>query len=276
MRYSVSKMKSPIIIGVVREKTVKDAICAIKNCKLQGATGIDLHLSCLKPEYQTVAEIRNIVDSCSLPLIALNYNQYCDRTGAGFDEEARLELLVKAVEAGADAIDMQGYSFDLPSKSKFDENFKNEKYSFIKNNPHEVVVNPKIIEKQKAFIEHIHTLGAEVMISNHPGVYMNTEQVLDWVHFMEERNPDVIKIVLVAHNEEELAESFRTMVKLAQGKTPIAMHCSGYGTKLSRIINPILGSHIAFCVDRYRPYDDINQLDINTMRTIIDNVYKLL
>ena len=37
-----------MLAGVVREKTIKGALACIRNCEVQGATGIDLHLSCLE------------------------------------------------------------------------------------------------------------------------------------------------------------------------------------------------------------------------------------
>lgn len=47
------------------------------------------------------------------------------------------------------AVDIQGYTFDLYSKTKFREEFSYLDYSFIKGNPREVVVDGKIIDKQQ-------------------------------------------------------------------------------------------------------------------------------
>ena len=93
-------------------------------------------------------------------------------------------------------------------------------------------------------IEKVHSMGAEVLLSCHPGIPMNCEQVVDLALFLEKRNPDVIKIVTAATNENELLESFKTMVALKKElKTPVSYHANGKAGSLSRIINPILGGH---------------------------------
>ena len=65
-----------------------------------------------------------------------------------------------------------GDTFDLYSKIKFRQEFTDLNYSFIKGNPKEVVVDSKVIEKQMEFIEKVHSIGAEVLLSNHSGIVM--------------------------------------------------------------------------------------------------------
>lgn len=68
----LSQIPAPAIAGVVREKTMVDAISEIKNCMYDGADMIDLHLSCLE-NYDENA-IKRIVNCTKLPILALNYN----------------------------------------------------------------------------------------------------------------------------------------------------------------------------------------------------------
>jgi hypothetical protein len=98
------------------------------------------------------------------------------------------------VEAGAAGIDMQGYTFDLPSKDAF---YGEDIHSFTKGGPKEVVTAPSIIEKQCELIEQVHFAGAEVLLSCHPGIAMSCEQGVDLALFLEKRNPDIIKIVTI-------------------------------------------------------------------------------
>ena len=72
MRKSIAKLPAPVLAGVVRETTTRGAIGQIKNCLYDGAGMIDLHMSCL--EDSSVAELKKIIDSTSLPILALNYN----------------------------------------------------------------------------------------------------------------------------------------------------------------------------------------------------------
>ncbi len=275
MKKTIANQESPIVLGVVREKTADEAISAIKNCKLKGATAIDLHLSCLTPEHRTHAALKRIASSTPLPILAVNYNQDYDRRDSGMSEEERLALLYLAVEAGCAGADIQGYTYDLTAKVDTPDRLKGCPHSFAAGNPREIVVDEAIIEKQKAFIRSIHDIGGEVLLSNHPGKFMNTEQLLSWIHFLEERGADVIKIVVTADTREELAEVIRAMIMIkGEIKTPVSLHASGKYGALSRIICPILGGHIIFCVDNYVPYDDHNQLDVATAYEIIRNIKK--
>jgi len=267
----LSTLQAPAIAGCVREQTRAAAIAEIRNCYYDGADMIDLHISCL--EDQSVETLAKIIKSTSLPILALNYNQSYDRKKLGLSEEERVESLLNALEAGAAGIDMQGYTFHAPSKSGF---YGENIYSFTQNNPKEVVTDPEIIEKQCALIEQVHSKGAEVLLSCHPGVSMNCDQVVDLARFLEQRNPDIIKIVTEAHTPEDLDESIRTMTVLKRElKTPVSYHSGNKVAVPSRIINPLLGGQIAFCIDRYNEGSTMEQLDLKTVRAIVDNVKKI-
>lgn len=260
-RFSNSNV--PLLAGVVKERTPKDALEKIRYFEQQGATAIDLHLSCLDDEYKTVESIKQIVDGTPLPMLGLNYSRRYDWTEIEESEEERAELLLKSVEAGISAVDLLGYSFDLASRGKF---VGEDKYSFTKNNPLEIVTDKAVIEKQKEFIQRVHGMGKEVLLSTHPDIPMNGDQLVDLVEFLAERDPDVIKIVTRCNTEEELVEAFDTMRRLKKLnlRQKISFHCCGEMGRTTRLINPVLGSYMCFCTKA----DDGNrikeQLDIVT------------
>ena len=265
MRRSFAKNDSPMIISVIRERTVRAAIARIKNGEYHGAAGFDLHFSCLDEQYKNADSIKKIVDSTDKPILAINYNQAYEFEEIETDEESRIALLLEAVKAGVSAVDLPGYTYDLFSKKQFRQEFSHLNYSFIKGNPREIVVDEAIIEKQIALIEKIHKMGAEVLLSVHPSIPMNTEQVLELALFLEKRNPDLIKIVTLCTNEDELVESFKTMITLKRKvKTRTHFHCCGEAGKLSRIINPILGGYLVFCSDGFTESSNFEQLDLQT------------
>jgi len=268
----LSNLPSPVMAGVIKEKTVRAALAEIRNCMYDGAGMVDLHMSCL--ENTEVETLKAIISASPLPVLALNYNSDYYFKEAGFDdEEVRVASFLRAVDAGAAGIDMQGYTFHLPSKNNF---CGEDKYSFTKGNPKEIVTDETIISKQCELIEKVHSKGAEVLLSCHPGIPMNCQQVVELALFLEKRNPDIIKIVTIAENEDDLAESFKTMINLKKEvKTPVSYHAGGKAGTLSRIINPMLGSHMAFCVDRFSESSLPEQLDLKTAKTIIDNVKKI-
>lgn len=264
----LSTIHAPAIAGVIRERTTKAAIGQIKNCRIDGADMIDLHLSCL--EDPSTEELKKIINSTTLPILALNYNQTAGWQPRGLSEEERIQSFLDAVDAGAAGIDMQGYTFHTPSAKGF---CGEDKFSFTKGSPKEIVTDSAIIDKQCALIEEVHRRGAEVLLSCHPGIPMNCEQVVDLALFLEQRNPDIIKIVTRANTQEDLEESIRTMLALKKAvKTPISYHANGKAGTLSRIINPVLGSQIAFCVDRYSETATMEQIDLKTARSIVDSI----
>ena len=268
----LSTLPAPNLAGVIREKSARGAIAEIKNCTYDGATMIDLHMSCL--EDTSVESLKRIISSSGLPVLALNYNSTYEWENAGFSEEERVASFLRAVEAGAAGIDMQGYTYHLPSKSGF---CGEDKYSFTKGNPKEIVTDETVISRQCELIEKIHALGAEVLLSCHPGIRMNCEQVVELAQFLEKRNPDMIKIVTKAENEDDLAESIKTMLVLKKEiKTAVIYHTNGKAGMLSRIINPLLGGHIAFCVDRYNEGSTMEQIDLRTTKSIVENIKKIM
>lgn len=268
----LSELHAPALAGVIREYKTNSAIAEMKNCMYDGADMIDLHMSCL--ENTSEDYLKAIIGSVNLPVLALNYNNHCDWSPAGFSEEERAESFIRAVRAGAAGVDMQGYTFHQPSKESF---CGEDKYSFTKNKPREIVTDEAVISKQCEFIEKIHSMGSEVLLSCHPAVVMNAETVVDLALFLEKRNPDIIKIVTPATNEDELIESIKAMSLLKKEvKTPVSYHANGKAGSLSRIINPILGGQIIFCVDRYNESSTMEQLDLKTVRAVVDNMKKIM
>ena len=267
----ISTLTPPALAGVVREYTKNAVMAEIKNCTYHGADMIDLHMSCM--EDSSVETLREIVNGSPLPILALNYNMNAKWEMLGLSEEERVEYFKRAVEAGAAGVDMQGYTFHAESKTAYcgDEN-----HSFASVKPLEVVTDPEIISKQCEFIEWVHEKGAEVLLSCHPARVMSCEQVVDLALFLEKRNPDIIKLVTMADTEGDLIESFKTMRALKKEvKTAVSFHVGGAKGDLSRIINPILGSHMIFCVDSFKETSTMGQLHLETARNIIDKVRKI-
>ena len=268
----LASIPAPALAGVVREEKELSAIAEIKNCYYDGADMIDLHLSCLKDS--SVDSLKRIVASTKLPILALNYNIKYNGDGAGLTEEGRVESFLRAVEAGCAGVDIQGYTYHLPSKTGF---HGEDKYSFTKGNPREIVTDESVIRKQCELIQRVHGMGKEVLLSCHPLIPMSCRQVVDLALFLEKRSPDIIKIVTIANTDEEMIESIKTMVALKKEvKTPVSYHAAGPKGKLSRILNPVLGGQIAFCVDRFSESSTMEQLDLKTAKAVADGLEKLL
>ena len=203
MRPSFAYGPSPMIVGVIKQRTVRDAIAEIKNGEINGARGFDLHLATLDEEFRNVDSIKQIIESTDKPILALNYNNgfFGD---LGMNEEERTSLLMMAVDAGASAVDMQGYTFDKESSAKFkDMDFVTEELSFLKEKmPREVTLDPETVKKQKAFIDEVHSKGAEVLMSMHFGVHMSACQLEALARLGKSKGADIVKMGTPCATEE--------------------------------------------------------------------------
>ncbi len=271
MNPSFKNASAPVAASVVRERTVREAISAIKNSFHLGAGAIDLHLSCLDSEFKNVESIRQIISSTALPVLVLNYNHTYEYLDYPDTEENRIGLLEIGAEAGASCVDMQGYSFNLDVKERFQEEFATEDMLFKQKKPKEVALDPETVKKQTEFIKKMHSRGTEVLLSCHTGVNLNTEECLSLCRLLEKRQPDIIKLVIPCNTDEELIENFRTMITLKREITSckIHFHCGGKKGKITRIVNPMLGAHLAFCVERFGINANPEQLDLKSFATAI-------
>lgn len=274
MRKSFMKNQAPVLTGAVQEETADQAIRAIKNFALHGAKGIDLHLTQMREESRTPEELKRVINASPLPIFGLNYTVSHDAS----EEEERVRLLLRSLEAGASGIDIQGYTFDFASREKFDERFTDAGYSFVQPRPKEVVVNDAVIDRQCELIERVHAMGGEILLSNHVGVFLECDMLLELCLFLEKRKPDTIKIVAMCDTEYELAETVKAMILIKKEiKTPVTLICNGKYRALSRILNALLGGYMVFTADTYIPkYANMGQPDITTIGSIIENADRLM
>ena len=83
--------------------SVEHAIALARTARDDGADGIALELNRFPVEQRTVENFRKIISSVQLPFMFTDYR--CD-IHYGTDDEARMDTLLKAAEAGADVIDV--------------------------------------------------------------------------------------------------------------------------------------------------------------------------
>ena len=261
-RASFAKQKSPIILSVIKERTPAAAIAVIKNATLEGAEGFDLHLSTLDPEYINVESLSKIISATKKPVLALHYNGDYFNKRLGLSDEERMRQLTIAAEAGAAAVDMQGYTFEKDMATALEGGTQ----SFVASKPREVTLRQETIEKQRAFIDKIHALGAEVVLSTHTGVMMTAEQMVELAKTLEARGADVVKIIEKATCVDDIPECFRTVIALKKVmNVPFACHLEGKLGKVTRIVAPMLGSYMVFCFDRYTESSNFEQCHLKSM-----------
>ena len=80
-----------------------------------------------------------------------------------------------------------------------------------------------------------------------------------------------------APTEDDLYEGIKAMLMLKKEvKTPVSYHVNGKFGGLSRIINPLLGGQIAFCVDKFNEGSTIEQIDLRSATAMLDGLHNII
>ncbi len=260
------------ICSMVIEQTADDAIRAIRLSEKHGANAIMIYVSNLDPEYRNLQDLQRIMHCTDLPVLAIAYGtSYFHQQSLSFDEMAG--LLKLSVQAGAAAIDLQGFMWsyvDVRSEQKTYRSYWEEKgfsMTFVSSAPSEVCLNPSVLQVQQAFAREIQEMGADVLLSIHAGVALNATQAVDLVRFVEAQGVDVVKLVLSGSSKATVLEHLKAILTLSETSTcDFSIH--GQST-LSRLMGPMFGSYIAFCVDEYTQVQTNIQIDLETMVNLL-------
>ncbi|NLB68867.1 MAG: type I 3-dehydroquinate dehydratase [Lentisphaerae bacterium] len=229
MRPSFLRERFPVLTGIFSGQTPEALIAAARNAEALGARGVAAELWDLKPEFRNGEVLRQVVESVALPVMFTFYRNdiWCDSS-----DEERQKLLLEAASAGAAMIDVMGDLYD-PSQ-------------------HEITYCKSAIQRQIELIEEIHARGAEVVISSHTSAARSCSEVVAQLQAFEERGADVVKIVTHVSTGDELAEAFKTTIKLKEVlEKPFIHLCSGPLSRPHRFVGPTLGTAISFGVVAY-------------------------
>lgn len=260
----------PILVGSIRQPTASDAIADIKNCENDGADAFILHIQLMKEEYHTFSYFKQIADSTSLPIMAINYPN-----GNGQTDEEKIEIQKEAVKAGFACVDMRADTFDYDSRSSL----KGCKALFAMANPTEVSMRPETIEKQKKTIYEIHEMGGEVLMSAHVQVELSEEQAILLALEMQSRGPDIVKIITACYSPQHALTMLNTTASLKRElKVPFLYGCSGQHSKMMRPLSPLFGSMLVFGHHEYNALSNFEKpllKDMKELYRIINwNMYK--
>lgn len=251
MKFSFLNKPYPVITGIMGGQTPQEFIAEARNAEFEGAQGVALNLSDLKPEFRNKEALKGVIDAVDLPFMFFFYRE--DKW-ENRDDDRRQEVLLAAADAGASMIDVMGDLYD-PS-------------------PMEITRNQQAIDKQKRLIDTIHSKGADVVISSHMSCPRTTEQVLEHLQEVEKRGADVVKIVTTVNTADELAEAFRTTMTLKRElKTPFIHLCNGKFSRPHRFMGPALGVSILFAVAHYEPRYGMGQPSVRAMKAVLDNLH---
>ncbi len=230
MRPSFVRLQSPYLAAIIEGATPEATIAGILKCEHDGAEAFAVSLAAWERDQLTLAELSRVFHCTGRPMMPLCYrsgNLAADKV----DDDARAELLLLAVEAGAAACDIMGDMYD-PA-------------------PRERTRDRQAIEKQRCLIDRIHAQGAEVVMSSHaPNEFLTGEEILEHLSDFVSRGADIPKIVVRADSDDEVIEAFRTTVLLKRElPTPFVHLCTGRYGRLQRYVAPSLGAALTFGVE---------------------------
>lgn len=230
MKKSFLNSTTPFITEMVQVPTAKQAECSIRNAIAEGATAVGLQLSHLEKEFHTEECLKMIFEAAEdKPIYFTNYR-------GGFNEgktdEQLTDGLLLGLKCGATLVDVMGDTF-CPAAE-------------------ELTTDEKAIKKQMDFIDKVHKLGGEVLMSSHVHQFRCAERVLEMALEQQRRGADIVKIVTGADTQEEELENLKICNLLKNElKVPFLFLSGGKFNGLHRTIGTALGVCMWLCFREY-------------------------
>ena len=252
MKHSFFDRQDAAVTLLCAPENISEAVGLARAAEMDGADAVAVELAKMPLELRTEENFRTVIRSAQLPFMFLDYRN--DRFLKA-DDEARQEYLLLAAKCGAEVIDVMGDLYD-PS-------------------PLELTHSPEAIQKQKALIGEIHSLGAKVIMSSHlTTTERSAEEVL--AHLLEQssRGADILKIVVGMNSEKSLLEGVRTLLLLHRElDKPFVFLGGGQYGRFIRYIGPKLGAAIEFAVHEYSPSQTYSQPTIRSFKGVLENFH---
>ena len=241
----------PLITAMVQAKDPETMSKLIRTASFDGCDAFGFQMERLDAEYHTDEVVRNLfMQMGNRPIYATNYRIFANE---GKSDEELAEGLVHLRALGATLIDVLG---DLYSPAEY-----------------EITYDSAAIEKQKALIDRLHGMGAEVLMSSHVFKFKSGEEVLAIAREHQARGADISKIVTFAESEEEELENLKTTALLRRElDIPFLFLSGGTHCKLHRTMGPMLGSCMWLTVQSHDECSTKVQPICRAVRTVADNL----
>ena len=227
MKASFIRSDKPLKTAMIQVKTADEAIAAIESGLKQGADAFGWQLECLSDDQINEKTLKNVFSAgCGKPFYVTNYKW---ASGGDKPEEQYFDELLLALKCGATLIDMPGDSFSpAPDQLTYDE---------------------QAIKKQMEFVQKVHDLGGELLISSHVPDFRSEDYVLGMAFEQKRRGADIAKIVTFSHDDEQLTDNLKTTVRLRETLgIPFLFLSGGEKCRLHRLAGPLLGACMWLCV----------------------------
>jgi 3-dehydroquinate dehydratase len=267
-----SRLKQPFICTVLTDSNPRECIRTIKLSDYDGSDAYEIHLMTMEDRFLNGKDLKAIFQSTIKPILTSHYRWDYEKH-LDVDEEKRIQLLIDTVRWGASGIDLEGDAFD-PSPGPKEWTEESRRYTLNRGSkPRDWTTNPKAIKRQKEVIEEVHRLGGEVLISAHTRVHLSVEQAVSMAKEIESRGADMAKVVSADFNFEDLLDTMRSTLEIKKIlKIPFIMMSHGEHSKIGRVVCPMLGSMLAFCIQPVNPAGFPLQPPIRVQKLAWENV----
>ena len=241
----------PLNTCMIMNDSVRDAILTCRNAVFDGCDSFGMQIDRLPRELRTEANMKSIYKAMgNRPIYITNYRNGCNENKIPDDQLA--EELLTYLSWGATLADVMGDYF-CPSKD-------------------EITYDEIAVEKQKALIDRIHSMGKEVLMSSHTHRFMTAEEVLELAKAHQARGADISKIVVKGNTEAEEMENLRITTLLKKElNIPFLFLSGGPHCKIHRTIGPMLGCNMWLTTQKHDEYSVPMQPVCRAIRTIADN-----
>lgn len=255
MKSTFLNQSRPLITAMIQKETPDHIRFDVKNSIADGADAFGIQLEFLKKEYKNEENYKKIFSATAgRPVYITNYRKMANE---GLSDDELGEELLRALKCGATLGDVMGSMFD------------NEIGMGIGL---ELSMKQAAVDKQMRFIEKIHEMGKEVLMSSHVLKFTSAETVLQIANEQQRRGADIVKIVTAANSDEEQMENLGITTLLQKElKVPFLFLSSGTHAKIHRMIGPQLGCVMYLAVKEHDEYAIPTQPTIRAARAVRDN-----
>jgi len=267
-----SRLKQPFICTVLTDSNLKESIRTIKLSDYDGSDAYEIHLMMMEDRFLNEKDLKAIFQSTIKPILT-SYYRWDYEKHLDVDEEKRIQLLIDTVRWGASGIDLEADAFD-PSPGPKEWTEESRRYTLARGSkPRDWTTNPKAIKRQKEVIDEVHRLGGDVLMSAHTRVHLSVEQAVSMAKEIESRGADIAKVVSADFSFEDLLDTMRSTIEIKKIlKIPFIMMSHGEHSKIGRVVCPMLGSMLAFCIQPVTPAGFPLQPPIRVQKLAWENI----
>ncbi len=267
-----SRLKQPFICTVLTDSNLKECIRTIRLSDYDGSDAYEIHLMMMEDRFLNEKDLKAIFQSTIKPILT-SYYRWDYEKHLDVDEEKRVQLLIDTVRWGASGIDLEADAFD-PSPGPKEWSEESRRYTLARGSkPRDWTTNLKAIKRQKEVIEEVHRLGGEVLVSAHTRVHLSVEQAVSMAKEIESRGADIAKVVSTDFSFEDLLDTMRSTLEIKKIlKIPFIMMSHGEHSKIGRVVCPMLGSMLAFCIQPVTPAGFPLQPPIRVQKLAWENI----